>query len=323
MALATAGGCPVQPPMPPFPHLQPWMGSARGGGRVQKVSAGRGTRAGMDLVGGRGLTCPAPGPLCLGQQQLGSGGLPGHGLAVRPARLPRGVSVRPSVRPGDCTAAAPRREGGAWGRRRRVSAATSAPSEPARGLGTAGCTGGLGRPGSAPALPSRARGSRRIGPGRAVRGGGRRHRLTWARAAKTRGAGLCRGAGRRVTPLRRPWLAAAWTAGAPAGSPVSILEMRRSRSLALIGCWAQSVAVATPPAPWQRAQARKAAPARLLDRSPALRTDSRPGGACAAFPLLGCGPGLPKDPAPADSPPPPSDYGARHEMGGGKGRTGG
>lgn len=169
----------------------------------------------MDLVGARGLTCPAPGPLCLGQQQLGSGGLPGHGLAVRPARLPRGVSVRPSVRPGDCAAAAPRREGGAWGRRRRVSAATSAPSEPARGLGTAGCTGGLGGPGPSPALPSRVRGSRRICPGRAVRGGGRRHRFTWARAAKIRGAGLCRGAGRRVTPLRRPWLAAAWTAGAP------------------------------------------------------------------------------------------------------------
>lgn len=60
-------------------------------GKRTRAGEGRRWRQGRS---GHGLTCAGPGSVRLGQQQLGAGSLPRHGLAVRP---PVPQSFRPSV----------------------------------------------------------------------------------------------------------------------------------------------------------------------------------------------------------------------------------
>lgn len=86
-------------PHPPPSALSRSPGAA-GGVSIQGSQGHGAGGAGIDRGRGRtrearSLTCADPRAARLGQQQLGAGRLPGHGLAARPSLRP-GASVRPS-----------------------------------------------------------------------------------------------------------------------------------------------------------------------------------------------------------------------------------
>lgn len=192
--------------------------------------------AGMEMGGrGRSLTCPAARSLRLGQRQFSTRSLPGHGLAVRPAPLPR-WRVRRSVRAAPrLLAAAPRRAGGAWGgagwcQRPRQRSASVRGTRALRGS-----LGGLRRGGPSPAVPSRVHLCRGICASRAVQGRGEVASPPYMGGTlpERRLLGLVGGpgvegtleGGSSVTPSRRLRPPQSPGTGRPARSRVSILEV--------------------------------------------------------------------------------------------------